>query len=158
MYKVIILAASAFVAQVMSRVSPGVCQYVPLQANFTVEKYLGVWFSQAKDANSPGENGNCAQSRYALNANGSIAAVNSQFMNETQQVVQTPATGVCEGPHCQLWFRDQLNSGDYRIVSTDYDNYVVIYSCRNLPDKKFELSWIMTRERYPDRNIIFKAL
>ena len=33
---------------------------------------MGTWFQTAKDLNSPMENGNCAQSRYTLNPDGTI--------------------------------------------------------------------------------------
>ena len=42
---------------------------------------MGTWFQVAKDLLSPMENGNCAQTRYYPNEDGTIRIQNSQFNN-----------------------------------------------------------------------------
>ena len=94
----------ALMSYATAKISTGTCATPKLQPDFNPTKYLGVWFQVAKDLNSPSENGNCAQSRYSLNANGSLAVANSQFINQTGEVSRTPATAVCDGPQCKVWF------------------------------------------------------
>ena len=100
-----------------------------------MKRYIGAWFQVAKDIDSPFENGNCAQSRYSLNANGSVAVLNSQFINETATVFTVSATAECEGAQCKVWFPNLGPAADYRVLSTDYDRYVVVYSCRPINDQ-----------------------
>ena len=86
MHKIILLSALAFATQVASRIAPGMCEHPSLQPNFDASRYLGVWFQQARDINAPFENGNCAQTRYSMMNNGSLAVTNSQFINASQFV------------------------------------------------------------------------
>ena len=103
MFRVLAISI-ALMTSVTAKISNGTCATPTLQPDFNPTKYLGIWFQVAKDLNSPSENGNCAQSRYSLNTNGSLAVANSQFINETGEVQRTPATAVCDGPHCNIWF------------------------------------------------------
>ena len=44
------------------------------------------------------------------------------------------------------WGRpDTSRVPNYNVLSTDYDNYVIVYSCQNRWSSKRESVWIMTR-------------
>ena len=37
--------------------------------------------------------------------------------------------------------------GDYKVVSTDYENYSIVYSCTDVLVGKFDLFWVLTRDQ-----------
>lgn len=40
------------------------------------------------------------------------------------------------------------NNSNYWIMDTDYDNYAIIYSCKNLSDNKSaEAAWVLSKQR-----------
>ena len=158
MYKAIILAALASVGLVCARISVGQCGTPALQANFDATKYVGTWFQVAKDKTSPFENGNCEQARYSINADGTLRVFNSQFDNSTQQIITADGTAWCNGPQCAVKFFWFSPSADYRVMTTDYDNYALVYACNDVFMGKVDYVWLLTREQNPDQKYVDQAL
>lgn len=53
---------------------------------------------------------------------------------------------MCEGAHCAVKFKWFVPQGDYRVVSTDYENYSVVYSCSKVFGVyRVEFAWILGR-------------
>ena len=48
------------------------------------------------------------------------------------------------------------NTTNYRVLETDYESYSLVFSCSNvLKDKlKIEYLWILTRQQFPDEQMI----
>ena len=100
MFKSTIILSSvvALIGFASSRYSTGQCPQVELQSNFDATKYTGVWFQAAKDMNSPFENGNCEQARYAINVDGTLNVFNTQYSNDTHEIEIANGTAWCTGP------------------------------------------------------------
>jgi apolipoprotein D and lipocalin family protein len=49
-------------------------------------------------------------------------------------------------------------AGDYRVLSTDYSSYAVVYSCDESIFGKTEYAWILTRERNPKDSLLYKGI
>ena len=45
-------------------------------------------------------------------------------------------------------------AGDYWVIDTDYDTFASVYSCANLGPIKFELAYILTREKNPPEETV----
>jgi len=77
MQKTILIAALAMVGLVSAGVSQGTCPTPTLKNPFDATKYTGLWWEQARDSTMPWESNDCQQARYSLNADGSVAVLNS---------------------------------------------------------------------------------
>ena len=45
-------------------------------------------------------------------------------------------------------------AGDYWVIDTDYDTFASVYSCADLGPIKFELAYILTREKNPSEETV----
>jgi lipocalin len=77
MHKSILVAALALVGLVNAGISTGQCPTPALKDPFHAYNYMGVWYEQARDQTMPWESYDCQQARYTLNADGTVAVLNS---------------------------------------------------------------------------------
>ncbi len=103
MHKVLILTA-AIAAFVNARTSDGACTSIPLQTNFDITKYTGLWYSQARDKDTKFENGYCEQARYSQNSDGTVRVYNSQYETATNTFTTIDAVGTFVGPRGSIKF------------------------------------------------------
>ena len=146
--KVLAISAAtlAFIGVSNATIASGKCETIALQENFDALQYLGTWYEQARDKGMYFEKYDCDQARYSLNADGSLAVLNTEY-NEAKDVVeQAHATAKCNGAQCKVYFAPFVG-GDYRVLSTDYTNYSLVYSCEDLLGVKDEMIWVLTREQ-----------
>ena len=122
----------------------GGCPSPTLQSSFDITQYVGTWYEIARDKNIPFEYGDCTQARYAALSGDKISVHNSLENPNTGSVDSAYATAKCDGAHCHVKFF-LFYSGDYRVVSTDYTSYAVVYSCTNFLISKSEAVWILSR-------------
>jgi apolipoprotein D and lipocalin family protein len=156
MFKIALFTA-ALVAFANGRVTNGTCpEKVDLKANFDATQYTGIWYQVMRDKIATGENGNCPQTRYTLQADGKLKVFNSQFDNATQTLSNAGGVATCNGAQCGVYFNEYVTNADYRVLDTDYLNYAIVYSCN--PAIKRESMWILSRARYPDQKYVDHAL
>jgi apolipoprotein D and lipocalin family protein len=158
MLKSIFYSALALVGIVNAGVSTGACPTPDLQANFDATKYMGLWHEQARDKTMPWESYDCQQARYSINADGTVAVHNSQYNPVTDKVDDARAVATFDGPRGKVVFFPYAPAGDYRVLSTDYENWALVYSCDNYYVARTEYVWVLTREQEPTEAYITAAL
>jgi len=158
MFKAIVFATLAFVGIVSAGISTGKCPTPVLQQNFDAVKYMGLWNEQARDASMPWESYDCQQAHYTLNADGTVAVLNSQYDPIKKVVTQAPAVATFNGAQGKVQFFPYAPAGDYRVLYTDYNNVAVVYSCDTFLLAKTEYVWILTRSQEPIEANIYKGL
>ena len=134
---------------VSSKISWGFCpSSIPLQPSFQFKSYLGDWFEIAK-SNSVNylEKGSCGIDRYSEIAP-KTANVHWTEILENKEVRELNQTLTCEDTgQCWAKFQGWLPAADYKLVSTDYKNFAVVYSCMGFGVFHFEMLWILGREK-----------
>lgn len=153
MFKAVLLTFAAL-ATAQARWSFGWCPEPELHASFDVNQYVGTWYEIRRDKSILFEYGDCVQARYSLRDDGLIKVQNSQFNAFTNKVDDVVGSAKCNGAQCKVGFFLTRN-GDYRVLSTDYTNYSVVYSCST---KWFffknEYIWVLARTPTIDASTI----
>lgn len=154
MYKSLVLAIFALIGSTTAKWSFGWCPEPELQVSFDVNQYLGTWYEYARDDGIIFEYGGCSQARYDLRSDGLISVQNSLYNDKTQKIDSVKGSAECNGPKCKVGFF-LFRNGDYRVVSTDYTNYSIVYSCTNYFFLfKKEYIWILSRTATPDSSTV----
>ncbi|NWW04090.1 APOD protein, partial [Oreocharis arfaki] len=133
----------------------GPCPDPSVQEEFDINKYLGKWYEIEK-LPSTFEKGSCIQANYSLKENGKFKVINKEMLangkiNEAEgeimhmDVKQPAKLGVRFN-----WF---MPAAPYWVISTDYENYSLVYSCTNLLWLfHMDYAWILSRapEMHPE--------
>ena len=133
----------------MARVSFGSCPNPVLQANFDMWEFFGVWYEVKRDSFKLVEDGDCVYANFTSNLDGSVNIRNSKlpasgYRYETDESA-TPK--IDSAAHYDVKESDFNPNAEFRIVSTDYENYAVVYACSPLPLMfKNDDVWIYTRK------------
>ena len=151
-----ISTAVAFLAYISLRTLVSFeCPSPELLETFEPNRYTGVWYELRRSTNIPFETGECVTAQYSQKANGRIKVDNQQYYGYYEDGSDTKQGGEGEawinnwnpGMLFVTFFFDF--GGRYRILDTDYDNYVVVYSCENALANALlltEYSWVLVRD------------
>ncbi|XP_038206910.1 uncharacterized protein LOC119828739 [Zerene cesonia] len=121
-------------------------------ANFNAGGYLGKWYQLASYP-QPFQDGDCARAYYSTTDGVVVSVMNTQVTNRTLDVAyatavvaSTDGSGVLE---VTFNFPGFSTVSNYYILDTDYDNYALVYSCRNIDDGKNRqvTSWKLSRDK-----------
>lgn len=116
---------------------------------FKTEDYLGKWYEIARHKTIPFQKGDCGTAEYSLKDANSIGVLNKEKTPEKNVSIVGTATKTNDPFRFALRFGDSIISkvftGDYRVASTDYKNYSIVYSCFDYFFGKFYYAWILSR-------------
>ncbi|KAG9340082.1 hypothetical protein JZ751_022002 [Albula glossodonta] len=146
----LLLTLGSFLAVNAQSLHMGRCPVPPVQQNFDVAKYMGTWYEVQK---LPAffELGKCNQATYTLQPDGVVKVVNAELLSDgilnaiegTARVKNASEPAILE-----VNFFEGTPGAPYWVVSTDYENYSLIYSCTNyLGFLYVDFAWIMSRAR-----------
>ncbi|KPI92172.1 Apolipoprotein D [Papilio xuthus] len=131
-------------------VFPGQCdQTIPVVQNFDPVRYQGRW-RMIETYQSDFQAGTCNEANYMLTPNSTVDVVNTQVVNQqlqTETAVAVLATTDGSGKLI-VTFPNAPQSSEYWILGTDYSNYALVYSCRNINSQQRRVwSWKLSRDR-----------
>jgi lipocalin len=84
--------------------------------------------------------------------------LNSQYDPVKDEVTSAKAVATFVGAQGKVKFFPYAPAGDYRVLYTDYENVVVVYSCDQYLIAKTEYVWILTRSQEPVEAYIYQGL
>ncbi|MEJ1283272.1 apolipoprotein D [Cricetulus griseus] len=135
----------------------GKCPSPPVQEKFSLRKYLGRWYEIEKIPDIF-EKGICNQVHYILLGNGDIKVLNNEIGpdgTENQVVRKAISNNLLEPAKMKVKLFEFIPSSPYWILSTDYENYALVYSCTSVV-RLFHVDyvWILGRTRFLSPNTI----
>lgn len=143
--------------------SVGTCHAVPVLPDFDSSRYLGKWFELERFPYVFENDLQCVTATYSVLNETAIRVSNYGFNTVKQKdesVVGYAFTPNSNEPNKLKVVLPVVvdgitiieNTADYIVVSTDYDNYAMVYSCRQIIPGliKFEISWILSRTKTLD--------
>ncbi|XP_066478651.1 apolipoprotein D isoform X2 [Tiliqua scincoides] len=124
------------------------CPDPPVQEGFDVTKYVGKWYEIEK-LPSNFEKGDCIQANYSLKEDGKVKVLNKELLLDgTVNQIEGEAFPADRNEPAKLqvkfnWF---MPAAPYWVISTDYENYSLVYSCTAfLGLFHVDYAWIMAR-------------
>ncbi|KAM6990070.1 apolipoprotein D-like [Tautogolabrus adspersus] len=137
-----VLAANAQV------ISPGRCPKTAVQENFDAARYLGKWYDIQRLPHSF-QKGECCTATYSLKSPGVVGVLNQELLADgTINSISGSAWAkdASEPAKLLVSFFEFSPPAPYWVLSTDYDNYSLVYSCTDLGVLHVEFAWIMSRQ------------
>ncbi|XP_068427389.1 apolipoprotein D-like [Clinocottus analis] len=128
-------------------IKPGKCPKPAVQENFDTARYLGKWYDFQRVPNAF-QKGECCTATYSLQSPGVVGVFNSELLaNGTISFISGSATAKdpSEPAKLQVSFFESAPHSPYWVLSTDYDNYSLVYSCTDLGVLHVNFAWIMSR-------------
>uniref|UniRef100_A0A3B1JME6 Apolipoprotein D n=1 Tax=Astyanax mexicanus TaxID=7994 RepID=A0A3B1JME6_ASTMX len=127
----------------------GRCPTPPVQQSFDPTRYMGRWYEIQKIPNAF-QLGECAQATYTLK-DGVVLVLNEELLADgTVSSIEgtAKAKDPSEPAKLEVSFFEGVPPGNYWVLSTDYDNYTLVYGCTNYLNLfHVEFAWILSRGR-----------
>uniref|UniRef100_W8BMB3 Apolipoprotein D n=1 Tax=Ceratitis capitata TaxID=7213 RepID=W8BMB3_CERCA len=143
------------------RVNLGACpRYIKTVQNFDIEAYLGTWYEYSKYPFAYEIDGRCVKHDYETLSENKISVLATQFSSLNVQTSTDGVAKIVDPGKLSVRFNGLaalLGLTDYWVLATDYENYAVVYSCKNLADAHAKNVWILTRERDPAEDVVTDA-
>ena len=79
-----------------------------------------------------------------MKPDGILSFENSLVNPKSGSIDQISTNAKCDGAQCHVKFF-LTYTGDYRVISTDYTNYAIVYTCNSHIFYKDEFVWILSR-------------
>jgi len=163
----LLIVAQVTLAQVES---DGTCPNFQVVKDFDVSRYLGKWHGYSKYPTRGFANNNCSTVFYSdgtvEGGLPTVNVINRGYSEMTGAYSRAVGTAVAPNPAVPASLivsfsasgRPASTTPNYNVIGTDYDNYALVYSCsQRSQNKKFELLFVLTRERQPSQEVVDQA-
>uniref|UniRef100_A0A3P9K5L3 Apolipoprotein D n=1 Tax=Oryzias latipes TaxID=8090 RepID=A0A3P9K5L3_ORYLA len=138
-----LLCALSASAQV---IMPGRCPDAAVQEKFDAAAYLGKWYEIQKLPNSF-QKGQCSTAQYSLQSPGVVGVLNRELLNNgtINALTGTAKPSPTEPAKLMVTFFENSPPSPYWVLSTDYNNFALVYSCTDLELIHTDFVWILSR-------------
>ncbi|KAM4557129.1 apolipoprotein D-like [Fundulus diaphanus] len=138
-----LLAVLAANAQV---IMPGRCPNAAVQDKFDAARYLGKWYEIQKMPTTF-QKGQCSTATYSLQSPGVVGVLNRELLanGTVNEITGIAKPDPAEPAKLLVYFFENSPPAPYWVLSTDYDNYALVYSCTDLSALHADFVWILSR-------------
>lgn len=144
-----VLAANAQV------IMPGRCPSAAVQEKFDAARYLGKWY-EIQRMTHVFQKGQCSTATYSLQSPGVVGVHNRELLGNgtINEITGTARPDPNEPAKLLVYFFENSPPAPYWVLSTDYDNYALVYSCTDLGVLHADFVWILSRQpTLPDETL-----
>ncbi|XP_042195253.1 apolipoprotein D [Callorhinchus milii] len=142
------------------------CANPRVQKEFNIEEYVGTWY-EIERLSPNGKAPKCSSETYMddsngmlriliqeITENGEMVKYDAQMFKESQKEPAKRIIIPYDDHLSQIPFGGISAALNYFVLSTDYRNYSLVYSCHGFPGKySNKKAWILSRERTLSANI-----
>lgn len=138
----------------------------PIVKNFDLNEYIsGKWYEILRYDQYFEKDCDCGYATYTLKRTNTLKVENCCKRLPNLEVHCSIGKAVVSFPDAvpleaklNVTFGGPPNNSNYWIMDTDYDNYAIIYSCKNLSDNKSaEAAWVLSKQRTIKQEVRFKV-
>ncbi|XP_035527086.1 apolipoprotein D-like [Morone saxatilis] len=137
-----VLAANAQV------IMPGKCPKPAVQKDFDAARYLGTWYDIQRLPHAF-QKGECSTATYSLKSPGVVGVLNRELLADGT-ISSISGSAMAQDPSepakLVVSFFENSPPAPYWVLSTDYDNYSLVYSCTDLGVLHVDFAWILSRQ------------
>ena len=124
----------------------GPCPSISGISNFNIANYLGTWYEIIRSKDMPFEKGTCSQAHYSVLPSGNVNVTNSEVRNGELTYAYGQAYCDDDGTaNCHVRFSSLSPYSGYQVVSTDYSQYAVVFSCFSIWIYHWSYGWLLSR-------------
>ncbi|XP_067626118.1 apolipoprotein D-like isoform X2 [Eurosta solidaginis] len=136
-------------------IKPGSCRTdIKYLSSVDSKAYQGSWYMQTRYLFVYEQDYRCQKTDYTPGPNNDLLVRNTEISNvDESEKVRTGTLKFLPDGQLQIKY-NEADAGepfDYKVLSVDYDNYVIIYACQNLLWSHAEYVWIRTRDPNPSQ-------
>ncbi|XP_054452606.1 apolipoprotein Da, duplicate 1 [Anoplopoma fimbria] len=160
--KLFFVVVFAFIVPLIRAQVPhwGPCPEPEVQPAFNLKQFMGRWFEITK-LPAQFEKGRCIETNFTLKTDNSIRVVSSEILKSELRKIE--GTGVIEDmknpAKLGITYSYVLPYSPYWILSTDYENSALVYSCTDiLRIFHVDFAWILGRTRTLPEATVQKAM
>jgi apolipoprotein D and lipocalin family protein len=128
------------------------CPKIVTQKDFNATKYLGLWYEVERNNIIFEIASKCENATYTANPNGTVGVYNQAVVAFTGYYtirgIARPKDPAVPGA-LEVIFVDPPRTGDYNVITTDYNEYALVYACQTIPilGYKLEFIWLLSRTK-----------
>lgn len=149
----LVICLAFFALTVSARQVDGPCQTVTVREGLDIPRYLGLWFELERYESPFQVDFECVTANYNTNPDGSVRVTNEgltpagQFFEQIGRAVPSFPDAEPFLAKLNVSFFDMPNDrSNYWVLSTDYINYAMVFSCEDLPSgNSLESYWFLSR-------------
>ena len=124
----------------------GPCPSVSGVSNFNIANYLGTWYEIIRSIDMPFEKGTCSQAHYSVLPTGRVNVTNSEV--RSGELTYAFGQAYCDNTgyaNCHVRFSAWSPYSGYQVLSTDYSQYAVVFSCFSIGVYHWSFGWLLSR-------------